>query len=419
MENLKKRIKIIKILSAILVLLLGLCAVKITVQHFTTTSESGKATSSSSTSDGSTYNASVQTTKITALYKKSKSEFNKIGTVAKYVNLKLAKQDKKRGYYKLANCEYYVSAKDIKKVAGFDLNDDYTRYVNFPERITTDNDIKLYNEDNIVAYTLKSSISGDVMMKANDKSYIVFNGELFGVKSKDVAKTAKVSVNKQLAPHIAVCMFHFFYNAAAGETAKSTNYMEISNFKAMIEAAKKAGYESLKQEDVSRYLDGEVQLPYGAYVITMDDNQESVKRLAYPVLEAEKTYGTSFVITGAINNTNGLESKYVELESHTDSMHMGGCSTGHGGIFQCIALDSGIEDLKRSLKKLNNKAIALAYPFGDYNAQEEQATKAAGFKLAYTTQPGYCSPGMDKYDLPRERISTGNTPETFLSIIGG
>lgn len=54
--------------------------------------------------------------------------------------------------------------------------------------------------------------------------------------------------------------------------------------------------------------------------------------------------------------------QYLTLESHTDNMHRGGGTYGHGGIFPALSKEEALADLKKSIEYCGN-GDALAYPF--------------------------------------------------------
>ena len=160
-------------------------------------------------------------------------------------------------------------------------------------------------------------------------------------------------------------------------------------------------------------------LPDKSIVLSFDDGPLYIE-LAIPLFEKYQTPATSFVITSYYNDKSMLDpyrnNQYLTLESHTDNMHRGGGTYGHGGIFPALSKEEALADLKKSIEYCGN-GDALAYPFGDYTAECEQTVEEAGFLCAVTTEPGKCYPGDDPYALTRVRMLGSQSLDQFISEI--
>ena len=141
--------------------------------------------------------------------------------------------------------------------------------------------------------------------------------------------------------------------------------------------------------------------------------------MAIPLLDKYNIPATAFVITSKFD-TNNLE-KYkdstIDFESHTNNMHRGGGTIGHGGIFPALSLEEGVADLKTSIEKLGGNSGALAYPYGDCTERTIQAAEQAGFKVAFTTVNKKVKPGMNKFELPRVRMYSDISLNGFKNSI--
>ncbi len=82
----------------------------------------------------------------------------------------------------------------------------------------------------------------------------------------------------------------------------------------------------------------------------------------------------------------------------------------------CKDYDTIRDDLKLSIEKVKN-TYSFAYPFGHYNDNTIKALKEVGIKLAFTIKNGKVKKGMNKYKLPRVRISRGTSIETYKRLI--
>ena len=227
-------------------------------------------------------------------------------------------------------------------------------------------------------------------------------------------KTATVSSTNSAVP---VLMYHYFYDETKGETGKNSNYMEIHDFEDQMKYLKEADFYFPTYQELLDYVNKKIDLPDKSVVVTIDDGQSSFFSLAIPIINKYNVKVTSFIIGKNGNKFKSYLSDNINYESHTYNMHRGGCTGGHGGIFQCIGYDEGLTDLKKSIEQLNS-SDALAYPYGDINDNTKKITKAAGFKVAFTTKYGYVKPGMDPLELPRVRMSKGITLSAFKKAVG-
>ena len=245
------------------------------------------------------------------------------------------------------------------------------------------------------------------------------DGEDITKERKVVVKALEVEENASFVP---VLMYHYFYDDEAGEKGSDGNYLAKSLFEEQLKYLKDNNYYFPTMKELKDYIDGNLKLPSKSIILTMDDGAESNYRIAYPLAVQYQIPIVWFVVTSWTDpnlpyQQEVINSGYVSMESHTHDMHRAGCSgMMHGGLFQCISKEEGLKDLTTS-KEMLKTAISLAYPFGDYNDNTKEMLKEAGYDLAFTTEWGVVKPGMDKYALPRIRISDGNSLQTFIDSI--
>lgn len=230
------------------------------------------------------------------------------------------------------------------------------------------------------------------------------------VRKSRVLKNGEKSNNS-----LPVLMYHYFYDKKKGETGKNANWMEISNFEDQINYLVKNDYYFPSWEEVEAFVEEKIDLPEKSVVITMDDGNKSIYKLAIPLLKKYNVPATAFIITKKFD-TKKLE-KYknstINFESHTDNMHRAGGNIGHGGIFTALSIDESVKDLETSIKKLGGNSNAIAYPYGDCTESTIKAVEKAGFRVAFTTENNKVKPGMNKYKLPRVRMSAGISIKSF------
>lgn len=286
------------------------------------------------------------------------------------------------------------------KEEGATANDNYDGDLNDKIKINGEVNTKKVGTYEIT-YSVKDSSNNEASVKRKVE-----------VKEKSVAKT---STSKSGLP---ILMYHYFYDESKGETGKDSNWMEIHSFENQLSYLKENNYYFPTWNEVADFIDGKIDLPEKSVVITIDDGHSSLFDLAYPVINKLEVPVTSFIITSKTGGTRfkNYKSKYITYQSHTDSMHTGGCEGGHGGLFRCISYEKGLADLNKSISILNT-SDALAYPYGDVTDRTLEIMKASKFKVAVTTKYGKVKKGMDKLELPRVRMSKGISLASFAASL--
>lgn len=210
------------------------------------------------------------------------------------------------------------------------------------------------------------------------------------------------------ATSIPVLMYHYFYDENT-ETPENGNFYSIQKFEQQLQHFQEEGYKTLTMEELYDWLEGKMEVPENSVVITMDDGYHYTYDMALPLLEKYGFVGISFEITSAPEDYESrLSHVNLELESHTHNMHQGTCpgmKPIQYGAIQCQDFDTSVADMRASADTIN-QPIAMAYPFGGYDGLAKDVLRAAGYKLAFTTQYGRVERGMDYLELPRVRMST-------------
>lgn len=367
----------------------------------------------------------MKTKKTAFLYRKEEDHFSAVVKLEKNNAVKVDTQHCNQQYCPLLDSDLFLK-KDATlwgkaKAEEAEYDNRYLRHIPFGS-VVLPRQAKLYDDEGKKIATLKTEQLLPVYEKTDTNYKVEFNHRLVNLPYEELSDTTlhEQSFDSRLiAQKIPVFMYHFFYDENQNETGPDGNYMEIHRFQEQMRYTKEHGYQSITMAELNAWMDGKIQIPKGSFVVTMDDNQESVRRLAYPVLEEEQIYATNFVVTGWIDNADEWKSDYVELQSHSDGMHIGGCpNIKHGGLFNCIDYQKGLEDVICSKEKLNG-AFVFCYPFGDVDENMKQILRDGGYSLAFTTVFGYVEQGMDKLELPRVRMSQSTSLDRFAALLEG
>jgi len=365
------------------------------------------------------YSKYVVTNKETNLYDENNNVIGKINNGVdiglKDKNIESIDDD----YFELELFDgYYVYFEDVEPIEELENVDDYYKnYIVFNENCVTDDKSIFYDENFNYLYEVSSGFSLPIYIKEDDYYGVEFNNRLVYLKKDDVIIEESNNTLEKNAQSIPVFLYHFFHNHNEYESWTTVISLRIDKFEDQLKYLKDNDFMTLKMKDLEMYIDGKVQIRENSVVLTIDDGNETIFSLAYPVIEKYGVNVTVFAITSYDENIINKQTDYVEMHSHTHNMHITDkCSGGQGGLFKCVDYEEGLVDLKKSSELLNNTKY-LAYPFGEYTDWSIDLLKESGYTMALTTNYGNAKVGIDKYLVPRIYIYNEYSLETFKRLV--
>lgn len=175
------------------------------------------------------------------------------------------------------------------------------------------------------------------------------------------------------------------------------------------------GYRTIELDELGAWMEGRIPKPERAVVITIDDGDESIVRLAVPVLRKYGFHATVFLLTGRAGEENWNEVDFatweqlreaerqgaIRVESHTHDMHtkvrQGGelvprfLVSAYDRTGEVTAASELAWDLRRSRdsirSELGHEARYLAWPFGFGDAATDSLALELGFRRTLTLKP--------------------------------
>lgn len=157
-------------------------------------------------------------------------------------------------------------------------------------------------------------------------------------------------------------------------------------------------------------------------LLTFDDGDYEFYYLVKPILDKYDFKATMFLIGSKVGKTTApltykrgrlgqdviSKMENVDFESHSYDLHeKRGWTEEFSPIKRGVALSKYYLELKSDSEKTKG-ATALAYPFGDYNADYIKALKDSGykmgFKFSYIDQKK-CNMETDDFQIPRIRVT--------------
>jgi len=201
-------------------------------------------------------------------------------------------------------------------------------------------------------------------------------------------------------------------------------------FRAHMDAIAGEGGHAVSVDALCASLDGGPPLPQEAFVLTFDDGFRGVRDHALPILERRGWPFTVFVVTGLIgasdewtreSNPEGDTYPLLDADEMRD-MHQRGttfhshtCRHRSLPVLDDRELERELADSRATLRSLLGCEVSyLAYPFGHVDDRVADAARKAGYRAAFSTQPGFNRRGTDRYRIRRIDVYGTDTPAMLL-----
>lgn len=233
------------------------------------------------------------------------------------------------------------------------------------------------------------------------------------------------------ATRIPVLMYH---RVGVAQNDWEARYaISPENFAAHMHALASAGHHAVDIDTLVDWLEGGAELPEGAILITFDDGFRGVREHALPVLEKLGWPFTVFLVSDLIggedvwtkkSNPAGVTFPLLDAEEIRD-MQKRGCSfhshtRSHASLPKLDDAELADQLLGSRLalaELLGHEVRYIAYPFGHLDERVEDATRAAGYRAAFATQPGFNRQDVNRFRIRRLDIAGTDTPSMLLRKI--
>ena len=280
------------------------------------------------------------------------------------------------------------------------------------------NDLTQYKVSDNYDQDVEVTVTNNVNVKKEGTYEETFTARDSSGNTTSLSRPVVVSKDNHVNDGVAVCMYHYLYKADKVPQNVNANYLSVDSLNKQINYLKKNHFYFPTFDELRAFVDGSLSLPGNSIILTFDDGLTDTLALLSEVAEKQQVPVTSFLITknSGEKKVKKYASEYLQFESHSHDMHHGGGTIGHGGVMTALSVEDAVKDLKTSID-ICGHANAFCYPYGDTNKSSRQAVKKAGFKVAFTTQPGQVKQGDDPYLLPRVRISNNQTMTFFSNSV--
>jgi len=204
-------------------------------------------------------------------------------------------------------------------------------------------------------------------------------------------------------------------------------------FTAQMCALADRGMNAVGIHDFVASLEGEKELPEGSFLITFDDGFRGVRDHALPVLERYHWPASVFLVSNLIGKQDEWTRPYnpdgvvyplldagdiMDMIKHGISFHSHTRTHPSLPTLDDLRLNEELVGSRAALRTLLGKDVEfLAYPFGHSDDRVEAATQAAGYRAAFSTQPGFNRRNTNRFRLRRIDVFGTDTPATLLRKI--
>jgi peptidoglycan/xylan/chitin deacetylase (PgdA/CDA1 family) len=202
------------------------------------------------------------------------------------------------------------------------------------------------------------------------------------------------------------------------------------NFAAHMQALADKGYQAVGIDALTTWLEGGPALPEGAVLITFDDGFRGVREHALPVLERLEWPFTVFLVSDLIgeqdiwtraSNPSGVTYPLLNADEIRNMRQRGASFHSHTRNHPSLPtlddeqLAEQLAGSRRALATLLGHDVPyIAYPFGHVDERVEAATRAAGYRAAFSTQPGFNRRDVNRFRIRRLDVFGTDTPAMLL-----
>lgn len=201
-------------------------------------------------------------------------------------------------------------------------------------------------------------------------------------------------------------------------------------FDTQLAALSAAGFSSITPEQLSAAFSGEGTLPPKPVMITFDDGWRNQSVYAAPILKKHGFTATFFVYPQLIHDKPTVFMSKAEVRALSVAGFSIGSHTWSHADLRRARESSGAYaarmrgELARSkgwIESLTETpAVSLAYPYGYYDPGAEDAVRAAGYELAFTTdQQPVLTPRADRLLLGRFPVTRGTSLTRLMQEVEG
>lgn len=217
------------------------------------------------------------------------------------------------------------------------------------------------------------------------------------------------------ASNVLVLMYHRVGEARnAWEARYAISPLRFEHHMRSLQAA---GFRAVSAGALVGWLEGGPALPERSFVLTFDDGFRGVREHALPVLQRLGWPFTVFLVSGLIGgqdvwtqgaNPDGITYPLLGADEIADMQRAGVAFQSHTRHHASLPklddeqLSAELAGSRADLQAMLGAPVdLLAYPFGHLDERVIGAAKQAGYRAAFSTQPGFNRRDVDRHRIRR------------------
>jgi len=233
-----------------------------------------------------------------------------------------------------------------------------------------------------------------------------------------------------------------YHQVVGGKEEANVAYVTEATFRCQMNFLFKSGYQTIKTEDVFKYVADKKELQTKKIVITFDDGFNDNLN-AFRILKEYGFSGVIFISTAFIGGKydyKPFQGKHREIEkkiskneyrylSVDDLMEIKNINNNneicpHTHTHIALSSASYLEQ-EKEIEKANEIVstimqtvpVCMAYPYGDYNGDTIAILRKCGYKYAFSMNPGVNRMNDNPYILKRHSVSGEPDYEMFKLML--
>lgn len=227
---------------------------------------------------------------------------------------------------------------------------------------------------------------------------------------------------------VIVLMYHRV--GAARNTWEARYAISPERFGAHMQALARNGLHAVSMASLGDWLAGRAPLTAGAFVLTFDDGFRDVRLHALPLLERLDWPFTVFLVSSLVgredlwtrgSNPDGATYPLLNVEEILDMQRRGVSFQSHSCSHPSLptladdTLAGELTESRAALQRMLGRPVDyLAYPFGHCDERVVAAARRAGYRAAFSTQPGFNRRDVDRFRIRRIDVYGTDTPSMLL-----
>lgn len=212
-----------------------------------------------------------------------------------------------------------------------------------------------------------------------------------------------------------------------GEQADGLYETSVEDFRSQLGILRDKGFRAITTRELADYLSNAKDIPERSVVITFDDGYKSVLTVAKPILDEFGFRASIFLITDSVGAKRNLSWDDVK-QLAAAGWDVGSHTVTHSNLTKRGRAESAqqhqeriVREISASYARIEEKVgvppVALAYPFGNYDAACMQACRDAGYRVALSIDPGAIDQQSDCWRLPRKMVVNGTSARSFERVL--